>query len=105
MELSDLDLELLEVAAVQVPWYMVCGEFHERYGSPAELVRRLFEMREAGLLHIRGKPDARPTPAAMVADALAHDCYEDFESSREPLWDIVATDAGYTRIEQRLGPQ
>jgi len=69
-------------------------------------VRRLFELRDAELLVIRGMHEATPiTMAAMEADALEHDCYEDFESSREPRWDIVATDAGYERIRARLGAQ
>ena len=105
MELTELDLDLLEVAAMQVPWYMVCGEFHARYGSAGALVRRLFELREAGLLVIRGKPAHEPTPEALETDALAHGCYEEFESSRDPIWDIVATDLGYGHVEQRLSAQ
>ena len=106
MVVSEVDEELLELAAVQVPWYMVCADFHAPYGSAEALVRRLFELREAGLLVIHAARRGAPVSAeAMVADALDHGCYEDFESSREPRWEIVATDAGYDRIRARLGAQ
>ncbi len=106
MDLAKVDEELLELAAVQVPWYMVCADFHELYGSADALVRRLFELRDAGLLAIHAaRPGAPITREAMVTDALDHGCYEDFESSREPRWEIVATDAGYERIRARLGAQ
>ncbi len=106
MDLASVDEDLLELAAVQVPWYMVCADFHEPYGSADALVRRLFELREAGLLTIHPARRGAPiTHDAMVADALEHGCYEDFESSREPRWEIVATDAGYERIRDRLGAQ
>ena len=104
---NELDEELLELIALQVPWYMVCGEFHQRYGSAGALARRLFELREAGLLEIRSRSGEAVdlTPEAMEADALENDCYEEIESVREPRWDIIATDVGFSSIETRLGKQ
>lgn len=105
MELTEADLDLLELAAVQVPWYMVCGEFHERYGSVRALVHRLFQLRDAGLLEIRPKARIPVTPAALEADATRHACYDDLDASGEPLWEILATDTGYGLVDARLGEQ
>lgn len=63
--LTDLDREVMELLALRVPWYMVCGEFHGRYGSPGALARRLFELHDAGLVEVRGKADAETSPAAL----------------------------------------
>ena len=101
MELSETDKDLLELVTLQVPWYMVCGEFHRKYGSPAKLAWRLMELREAGLLELRG--GEQPVSAEdLEADALANNCYDDLEDTREPEWHIVATDRGVERIEDRL---
>ena len=107
MDLSEYDKQLLELAALKVPWYMVCGEFHERYGSPGDLARRLFELRDAQLLVIRAKHggDASPTPAMLERDALDNDNYDELDSATEPLWDIVATNQGFDLIKDRLDEQ
>ena len=107
VNISDLDKDLLELVTLQVPWQMVCGEFRERYGSAGGLAQRLFELRHAGLLEIRPRSDEAPdlTPEAMESDARENDYYEDLESTPEPRWDIVATDAGFRAVEERLGEQ
>lgn len=107
MELTKLDENLLELAALEVPWYMVCGEFHERYGSPGALARRLFELRDADLLTIRSRMSGELaiTPEALEEDALLNACYEDVENIKEPEWDIVATDSGYELVKHRLAAQ
>jgi hypothetical protein len=102
--LEENDKNLLELATLQVPWYMVCGEFHRKYGSAHALAWRLMELREAGLIEVRGN-NAAGTPVSaedLEADALANDCYEDLENTREPEWQIVATDLGVELIEERL---
>ncbi len=104
IELSETDKNLLELVTLQVPWYMVCGEFHRPFGSPGALARRLMELRDAGVLEVRGTSSTgAPVAAAdLEADALANDCYEDLESTREPGWHVVATDAGVELIADRL---
>lgn len=107
MEMSEVDLELLEVLTLQVPWYMICGEFAERYGGPGLLAARLMEMQHAELIVIR---DVRReqhviTAADLEADALANNCYADLEDTREPHWDMMATDAGYALVQQRFAAQ
>jgi hypothetical protein len=106
MQLTEHDLGLLELAAVQVPWQMVCGEFHERFGSPGALALRLFEMRDAGLLIIRtAGAESRIAADVLEADALANGCYEDFGWSGEPRWELVATEQGYEQVRDRLAAQ
>ena len=107
MQVSDVDLELLEVLTLQVPWYMICGEFADRYGGPGPLARRLFELAHADLIRIRdtARPDHAITAADLEADAIANDCYEDLDDTREPLWDMMATDKGYALVKQRFDVQ
>jgi hypothetical protein len=107
MELTSNDLELMDLLTLQVPWYMVCGEFHEIYGGPEPLARRLVELSRAELLVIRDTSDAHAlvTSEVLANDALANNCYENIEKTREPRWDMMATDAGFALIEERLGRQ
>ena len=107
MKLTELDKDLLELLALQVPWYMVCGEFHERYGSPGALARRLFALRDAELVSIRVKEstEAKLSPEALEADALSNECYDNLEATREPIWYMVSTDRGYELVKDRLGAQ
>ena len=53
MQLSKMDEQLLELAALQVPWSRICGEFHRHYGGPGALARRLYELQEWGVLDVR----------------------------------------------------
>lgn len=105
--LSEIDRELLELAVLKVPWYMVCGDFHHRYGSAGALARRLFELSDAGLITIREKtPGSAPlSPATLERDAIRNNCYDDFDSSRGSSWEIIATDRGFAAVEDDLGKQ
>lgn len=107
MELSKLDLELLEVLTLQVPWYMICGEFASRYGGAGPLAQRLMAMQHAHLIAIRDvRRDSHViTAAELEADAVANNCYADLEDTREPQWDMMATDAGYALVEERFALQ
>lgn len=107
MELTDTDCEVLELLTLSVPWYMVCGEFHEAYGGPEPLARRLLELAHAELVTVTNtnSPGALVTAEELAADALEQDCYESVEETREPRWDLMATDAGFALIEQRLNRQ
>ena len=107
MTVSELDLELLEVLTLQVAWYMICGEFANRYGGPGPLATRLTELRDGGLVSIRNmdNPARKITAAELEADAIDNNCYEDLEETRDPLWDMVATDSGYALVAARLGRQ
>ena len=98
------DEELLELAALQVPWFMVCGELHARYGSAGLLARRLMEMVHEGLLELRSGPgEPMPDARTLEADAVEQDCYRDLERTRDPRWTITATDRGMALIAHRLG--
>ena len=107
MTLSETDAELLELAALTVPWHLVCGEFHQRYGSPRALAERLFELERTGLLTIsRQSPEEpAPTPEVLEADALSNECYDGFDPAWEPRWNILVTETGFTRIRGRLEEQ
>ena len=75
------------------------------------------DVRGLAISPARGEPGVRVTvegPTITIeddgvglseADAIENDSYEDIEASREPLWDIVATDLGYGLVEKRLGAQ
>ena len=106
-ELSDDDEELLELVVLEVPWYMVCGDFHERYGTPGRLAERLLELHVAGLLTIRPTDAATTevTAQQLERDALDHGCFDDVATDWESLWDIKITETGFSRIEKRLKAQ
>ena len=89
----------------KVPWYMVFGDFHHCYGSARVLARRLFELSDAGLVSIREKTpgDDLPSPEALETDALANNCYDDFDSSPGAQWETMATDRGFAGVEEALG--
>ena len=105
--LSEVDKDLLELTVLKVPWYMVCGDFHRRYGSAGVLARRLFELSDAGLLSIEKKTpaDDEPSPEALESDAVENDNYDDFDSSRGARWEIISTDRGFAAVEEDLGEQ
>ena len=104
MELTETDRELLELVTLQVPWYVVCGDFHRRFGSPGALARRIMELEYGGLLEVRETtPGAgKPSAEALERDALEHGCYDDLTDTWEPMWEIMATDEGFAMIEDRL---
>jgi hypothetical protein len=103
-DVSKVDLELLEVLTLQVPWYMICGEFATRYGGPEQLAERLITLRNAKLIKLRDtvRAEHQITAAELVADAIDNNCYAELEETREPQWDMMATDAGYALVEARL---
>ncbi len=107
MELSRIDRDLLQLVAIESPWPMVCGEFHGRYGSVDELVRRLFELLGGGLVQIAcGEGGASvPDPDVLCSEAVAHGNFEDIELMTESAWCIVATSKGYALIETELDEQ
>jgi hypothetical protein len=104
LDLSEADEQLLEVGALQVPWYMICGEFHHHYGGPDALARRLYELQRCGLVEVRSssRNGCAPTIAKLEADALAHDCYAELDATHDPQWDIVTTDRGMVAMRARL---
>ena len=64
-------------------------------------------MHDAKLITLRDKlrPDHLISAAELEADAVANDCYADLEETREPRWDMMATDAGYALVEGRFDRQ
>lgn len=99
MLLDQKDTDLLEFVTLDEPWSMVCGEFCSRYGSIESLVARLFIFEHTKYLTIR--PDdgaAPPTAIAFLADAIAHDNYEEAVVSKGPAWTLVATDKGFAAV-------
>ena len=98
---SDVDLDLLEALTLQVPWYMVCGEFADQYRGPGPLAYRLIELANAGLIIMRDthQSDHEISAAELEADALANNCYEDLDEKREPQWGMMATETGYALIK------
>ena len=107
MELSRIDKDLLQLVAIEVPWPMVCGEFHGSYGSVDELVRRLFELLGGGLVQIASVEDeeSSPGPASLRNEAKAHGNFEDINLLAESPWRIVATSKGYALIETEVDEQ
>ncbi len=104
-KLSENDQSLIELVALEVPWFIVCSEFHHEYGSAEALVLRLFELRHLELLEINpSEPTGDVTPEALVSDALANDCYEDCQFPALSSWVIVATALGFEQVRDRLKP-
>jgi len=106
-QLELIDEELLELAALESPWHMVCAEFHDGYGSPGALARRLFELESIGLLDINANEpgENRLSADALEADALQHGCYGDLELSPGLQCTICTTDDGFARIAKRLSKE
>ena len=67
----------------------------------------MFELSDAGLVSIREKTpgDDLASPEALENDAVANNCYDDFDSSRGVRWEIIATDRGFAVVEEGLGKQ
>jgi hypothetical protein len=107
VELDENDEQILELAALQAPWYMICGEFHRRYGGPGALAWRLYELQNLGLVEVRSSVPHGVTPNVqrLEADALAHDCYDHLDATHDPQWEIVTTDMGMEAIRGRLEPE
>jgi hypothetical protein len=106
-ELSSIDKELLQLVAIEVPWAMVCGEFHGRYDSVDELIVHLFQLQNEGLIEISNNsdPDMFANPEVLRNEALAHGNFEDIETLEASAWRIAATSAGYDRIKSELDKQ
>ena len=106
-ELDERDEEILELGALQAPWFMICGEFHRHFGGPGALAVRLYELQDRELLEIRcsAPHGATPNVQRLEADALAHDCYDDLDEIHDPQWEVVTTDKGMTAIRARLQPE
>ena len=64
MKLESIDLEILENAAHDEPWHILCGMLSERFADIKELIPRVFTLREKGLLEINRDPgtDIDPKP-------------------------------------------
>jgi hypothetical protein len=107
LELAESDEQILELAALQAPWYMICGEFHERYGGPGGLARRLYELQGWGLVEVRSSaPHSEPPNVQQLeADALEHDCYAELDATLDPKWEVLTTDKGMHAISARLDPE
>ena len=107
IELNEIDEQILELGALQAPWYMICGEFHRQYGGPGVLARRLYELQGWGLVEVRccAAHAVPPNAQRLEADALAHDCYENLDATRDPQWEVVTTDKGMLAIRARLEPE
>lgn len=106
-ELNEIDEQILELGALQAPWYMICGEFHSSCGGPGALARRLYELQGAGLLEVRSCAPHGDVPNAqrLEADALAYDCFDDPDATHDPKWEIVTTDQGMAAIDARFEPE
>ncbi len=106
MKLTELDKELLVFVALEVPWEFVCAEFHQQYGSPELLARRLFDLCGAELTSLRAAvaSDYPVSLQALAADAKANACYERLDVTRVPRWYLVTTDEGFERVKDRLDP-
>ena len=95
-----LTKELLEYVAQEEPWHIVCAVFHYRFPSLDALVQTLFELRDRKLLTIstdRGT-EVEATPEALLRDAEAHDFYEEVDWPEGPVWNVIATSAGYDLV-------
>jgi len=107
MELSGTDKDLLQLLAIEVPWSMVCGEFHGQFATVEALVKRLFELRDAGLVQIisEADEDAFAEAAALCAEAAVYDNFEDVSMLSSSNWRLAATAQGYALIEADLDEQ
>ena len=107
IELSEYDEQILELGALQAPWYMICGEFHHRFGGPGALAQRLYELQDVELVEVRSSAPhgAAPNARRLEADALAHGCYDELDATHDPKWEVVTTDKGMEAIRARLEPE
>ena len=102
-KLSENDLQVLELVALEVPWFIVCSEFHHKYGSAEALALRLYELRHLELLEIESSElGGDVTLQALVSDAIANGCYEDCDFPSRSGWVIVATAQGFEHVQSRF---
>ena len=107
MTLTELDKELLDLLALEVPWPMVCFDFHARFGSVAALARRLCELEQAGLVVLESSTpgESRISAAALEADASRNANYDGFTHLKEHPWAMAVTESGFDAIAARLGKE
>ncbi|MFZ2642152.1 MAG: hypothetical protein WA117_14230 [Verrucomicrobiia bacterium] len=105
MQPDDIDKDILEYVANEEPWHILCGVFYHRFKDPAELVQRVFRLREEGLISISkgSRTSIEPNPDAFLTDARAHDWHEDSVVAEDSTWwDIVATEMGFEHVKKRF---
>ena len=104
MNLSKLDKYLLEYAVNEEPWHIVCGVFCCEYGTAEKLAKKLFALKEKGLVSISPELNTLipPNIKALVDAASQEDNYEDVMVPNEFWWDIKATDKGFNIVRDRF---
>ena len=107
MALTDLDGELLELLALESPWFTVRDEFESRYGSTGALARRLMELQHEELLVIRPKAGGQgvPSVAVLEADAALDAGIHPVDAIGAARWTVVATERGFAAVEDRLNEE
>ena len=76
--IDEIDKDILEYTANEEPWHVVCGEFHERFKKPEELVTCLIQLRDLGLIRIerQDNKDAKVDRSDLIEDAIANEWHE-----------------------------
>ena len=104
MKLDPIDLEILEAAFYDEPWHILCGMLKDRFSDIRELIPRIFDLQEEGLIEIHRDPgtDIDPTPEDLERIAINHGIYGTRDWPEGPTWSIETTEKGFQFVEHRF---
>ena len=60
---DNIDKNILEYVANDEPWHIVCGVFYHLFENPRELIDRIFNLYDEGLLVISKSDDTGVEPS------------------------------------------
>jgi len=99
-----IDKDILEYVANDEPWHIICGEMYDEFDSPEELIDRIFNLFDEGLVSIsKGyKTQFEPTPELFKQEAEANNWFKDINNTNGLWWDIRTTDKGFKFVKDRF---
>lgn len=104
MKLDAVDLEILEAAFHDEPLHILCGMVEKQFTDIRELIPRIFELKEKGLVEILKDPGTNidPTWEDLERITINYAAYGTTDWPEGPTWSIKTTEEGFKYIEDRL---
>jgi hypothetical protein len=104
MKLDAINLNILEAAVYDEPWHILCAMLGKQFNNIKEIVPRIFELEENGLIEIKRDPgtNTNPTPAELEIVAMNYKTYGNNGWPEGPTWSINTTEEGYKFVKDRF---